>query len=265
MKGYKAFNKDLTCRGFQYEIGKEFIHEGSIELCDRGFHFCKKIVDILSYYNLKDEDTRLCEIEATGKIIEDDNKCVTDKIKIIREISKEEMYMLGNEGIENRGLGNTGNRNTGYWNTGDSNTGGYNTGDSNTGDWNKTNRSTGVFCNKEPRLIMFNKETNMTWEEWENSEVYDILTRNVKSQWISYSQMTNEEKEKYPSAKNCGGYLKEIERSKSSKEWWKQLEMHEKATIIQLPNFDLDIFNDIMEFKITKEEYKEILQWLKSR
>ena len=259
VKGYKAFNKDLTCRDFQYEIGKEFEHKGKIGLCESGFHFCKKIADIQNYYNLKDENTRLCEIEAIGQVDEGNDKCVTNKIKIIREISKEEMYILGNEGKGNTGLGNTGN-----WNTGDSNTGYRNTGDRNTGDWNKTNRSSGVFCNQEPKLIMFNKETNMTWEEWKNSEAYDILTKNKKSQWICYDDMTDTEKEKYPSAKTCNGYLKEIERATSSKEWWNSLEPYEKATIVQLPNFDLDVFNDIMEFKVTKKEYKEILKWIKS-
>ena len=348
MKGYKAFNKDLTCRGFQYEIGKEFEYKGKIELCESGFHFCKKIVDIQNYYNLKDKNTRLCEIEATGEVIEANNKCVTDKIKIIREISKEEMYILGNEGKENTGLGNTGDcntgdrntgnrntgdrntgncntgdwntgdwntgdcntgdwntgnrntgdkntgnwntgnrntgdkntgnrntgdrntgncntgdRNTGSWNTGDRNTGSWNTGNWNTGDWNKTNRSTGVFCNEEPKVIMFNKETEKTWKEWRSSKAYNILTKNIKTQWISYSNMTEEEKEKYPDAKTCDGYLKEIDREESSKQWWNSLEINEKAIIIKLPNFDLDIFNDIMELKISKKEYKEILEWSK--
>ena len=278
MKGYKAFNKDLTCRGFQYEIGKEFEYKGKIELCESGFHFCKKIVDIQNYYNLKDKNTRLCEIEATGEVIEANNKCVTDKIKIIREISKEEMYILGNEGKENTGLGNTGDcntgdrntgnrntgdRNTGNCNTGDRNTGSWNTGNWNTGDWNKTNRSTGVFCNEEPKVIMFNKETEKTWKEWRSSKAYNILTKNIKTQWISYSNMTEEEKEKYPDAKTCDGYLKEIDREESSKQWWNSLEINEKAIIIKLPNFDLDIFNDIMELKISKKEYKEILEWSK--
>ena len=57
VKGYKAFNKDLTCRDFQYEIGKEYKHEGNIELCSEGFHFCKRLMDIHGYYDLKDEDT----------------------------------------------------------------------------------------------------------------------------------------------------------------------------------------------------------------
>ena len=244
VKGYKGFDKDLKCRGFQYEIGKEYECNENIELCERGFHFCKKIVDVKGYYNIENEDYRLCEIEATGKVIEGDDKCVTDKIKIIREISKDEMYILGNEGKDNKGLGNTGDRNT--------------------GDWNKTNRSTGVFCNEEPKMMMFNKETDMTWEEWRNSEAYDILTRVTKSKWIWYDDMTEDEKEKYKSAKTCDGYLKEIERKAGTKEWWNSLETYEKATIVQLPNFDLDIFNDIMEFKVTKKEYKEILKWINS-
>ena len=305
MKGYKGFNKDMTCRGFQYEIGKEYEMSEKIELCERGFHFCKKIVDVKGYYNIEDKNIILCEIEATGEVVEDDDKCVTDKIKIIRKIPKEEMYTLGNEGANNTGLGNTGNSNTGYrntgdWNTGDWNTGysntgysntgysntgysntgysntgdsntgysntGYsNTGDNNTGDWNKTNRSAGVFCNEEPKMIMFNKETDMTWQEWKNSEAYNILTKVTKSQWIWYDDMTNEEKKKYKSAKTCDGYLKEIERKAGSKKWWNDLEIQEKATIVQLPNFDLDVFNDIMEFKVTKKEYKEIQKWLKSK
>ena len=264
MKGYKAFNKDLTCRNYQYEIGKEFEHKGTIRLCESGFHFCKKIADVQGYYNLKDENTRLCEIEAIGKIIEGDNKCVTDRIKILREISKEEMYILGNEGKENTGLGNTGNWNTEDCNTGDRNTGYRNTGDCNTGDWNKTKRSSGVFCNQEPKLIMFNKETDMTWEGWKNSKAYYILAKITKSQWIYYNDMTEEEKSKYPSAKTYNGYLKEIKRKTASKEWWASLKMYEKATIVQLPNFDLDIFNDIMELEITKIEHEEVMDWLKS-
>ena len=88
------------------------------------------------YYNITDEDVILCEIEATGKIIEGDDKCVTNKIKIIRKIEKDEIYKLGNEGKYNKGLGNTGYRNTGDMNTGDRNTGYRNTGDMNTGDRN---------------------------------------------------------------------------------------------------------------------------------
>src|SRR5574344_798655 len=261
--GYKGFQSDLTCRGFQYEIGKTFKHDGDIKLCEAGFHFCKKIEKVANYYSIQDKDIRICEIEALGKVIEGNDKCVTDKIKIVRELTKDEMYELVNSGIGNRGFSNTGSGNTGDWNTGDSNTGYWNTGDSNTGDsntgdWNKTNRSTGVFCNEEPKMLMFNKPTDMTYEEWKDSKAFDILIKHTKSQWISFDNMTNEEKKKYTSAEICKGYLKEIDRKVGSKEWWKQLEDYEKETIIQMPNFDLKIFNDIMELHITEKEFNEI-------
>ena len=104
LKGYKGFNKDLTCRDFQYEIGKEYKYEGNIKLCSEGFHFCRKLIDIHRYYNLKDEEVRVCEIIASGNIIEGDDKCVTDTIKIIRELSKEEMEEMKNIGKENTGI-----------------------------------------------------------------------------------------------------------------------------------------------------------------
>ena len=244
IKGYKGFDKNLKCRGFQYEVGKtyELDKNEKLEICECGFHFCKKLLWIHEFYELVDSDTRVCEVEALGEVQEKEIKCVTDKIKIIRELSKEEIELLKNDGIGNTGVGNTGYRNT---------------GDRNTGDWNKTNRSAGVFCNKEPKLMMFNKPTDMTFEEWRNSEAYDILWRKKKSVW--FEDMTDAEKKKYPSAETCGGYLKEIEYGKSSKEWWKSLEDYEKKTIFQLPNFDLDIFNDIMALKVTKKEYKRIM------
>ena len=59
-------------------------------------------------------------------------------------------------------------------------------------------------------MMMFNKKTDMTFEEWRNSEAYYILTRNVKSEWVWYDNMTDKEKKQYKSAKTCDGYLKEI-------------------------------------------------------
>ena len=165
----------------------------------------------------------------------------------------------GNSGFCNTGYCNTGDRNTGYRNTGDRNTGYRNTGDSNTGDWNKTTRSSGVFCNKEPELIMFNKKTTMTFEEWRNTRAFDLLNMIEKSRWVFYSQMTEEEKQQYPYAETCDGYLKEIPRAEASKEWWDNLDIYDKAEIFSLPNFSLKIFNDIMELDITRKEYKEVM------
>ena len=88
VKGFKGFNEDLTCRGFLYEIGKTYKHSGEVELCRSGFHFCRKLKDVYQFYNLK--TSRICEIVADGKIIDDDKKSVCSRMRIVREISREE-------------------------------------------------------------------------------------------------------------------------------------------------------------------------------
>lgn len=50
MKAYKGFNQDWTCRGFKFEVGKTYKHEGKISLCNSGFHACENPLDILNYY-----------------------------------------------------------------------------------------------------------------------------------------------------------------------------------------------------------------------
>ena len=282
MRGYKGFDKDLKCRGFQYEIGEEYEHKGDIKLCKEGFHFCKSIIDVKDYYDITDENYRLCEIEAIGEISEGDYKCVTNKIKIIREISKEEMYILGNEGKNNTGLGNTGdwntgNSNTGDWNTGDSNagnkntgdrntgdrntgdsnTGNRNTGDRNTGDWNTggwntgdfnlTDRSTGCFCTEKQPLKFFDKKSNMTWEQWRNSKAYLLLKNIRKNVWVNYNEMTEEEKAKYPTAETTDGYLKELDLKEQAEIWWDNLNDYEKEVIRNMPNYDKAKFRKIMK------------------
>lgn len=50
IKAYKGFNPDMTCRGFKYEVGKEYEHEGHVELCESGFHACENPFDVLDFY-----------------------------------------------------------------------------------------------------------------------------------------------------------------------------------------------------------------------
>jgi len=50
-KGYKAFNKDWTCKDFQYEVGKTYTTNEDIQMCEKGFHFCLNSCDVIEYYN----------------------------------------------------------------------------------------------------------------------------------------------------------------------------------------------------------------------
>ena len=150
VKGYKVFNPDWTCRGFQYEVGKTFEHDGNIELCGSGFHFCQKASDCFNYYDFN-SNNKVAEVEALDLVETEGNKSVTNKIHIIREIPWQELLTIVNTGkdctgLENTGDCNTGGCNTGNRNTGDCNTGNRNTGDCNTGDCNTGNWNTGD-CN----------------------------------------------------------------------------------------------------------------------
>ena len=99
MKGFKVFNSDWTCRGFQFEVGKTFTEDVTPVCCDRGFHFCTKAADCFRYYSF-DPDNKVAEVEALGDIDtnNDDSKCSTNKIHIIREITWQEVLDLVNLG-----------------------------------------------------------------------------------------------------------------------------------------------------------------------
>lgn len=86
MKAYKGFNKDLQCRGFQYEPGKSY-EEKEAQLCDRGFHACESPLDVFSYYP-PGEGSRYCEVELINPTDQKDydSKRVASKIAIGAEI-----------------------------------------------------------------------------------------------------------------------------------------------------------------------------------
>lgn len=99
MKGYKGMDKDMRCRGFQFEVGKTYRIAGEVELCKNGFHFCEKLFDVFQYYE-KGEPHRYFEIEASGTIKSDGQKSVAEEIAIIRELEEVEInrafYGYGN-------------------------------------------------------------------------------------------------------------------------------------------------------------------------
>ncbi len=88
--GYKGFEPNMTCQGFQYEVGQTYEHDGNIGLCEAGFHFCRKMADVLNYYNR--HDCRYAVVEALGEVIDGEDKSVTDRLRIVRELTREEVF-----------------------------------------------------------------------------------------------------------------------------------------------------------------------------
>ena len=84
--GFKGFDKNLKCRNFQYEVGKTYEHEGKVECCKQGFHFCENPFDVFGYYS--PSESRYCAVEGSGKVDqdEDDSKVAVSKLHISAEI-----------------------------------------------------------------------------------------------------------------------------------------------------------------------------------
>ena len=85
IKAYKAFDKDLSCRGFKYEVGKEYEETGDIKVCEKGFHACPYPLDVFGYY--APAGSRFCEVEQSGKINDSkSDKVCSSKIRIGAEL-----------------------------------------------------------------------------------------------------------------------------------------------------------------------------------
>ena len=145
IKAYKAFNSDLTCKDFQYEVGKEYHHKGKLELCESGFHACPKLVDCFRFYPFREAETRVAEVLVWGKVEYEDVgvKLCASNIKVVRELTWSEVLFLCNIGDSNTGYVNSGNWNSGNYNTGSWNSGHHNTGYGNSGHCNSGSRNTG--------------------------------------------------------------------------------------------------------------------------
>ena len=92
--GYKGFDKDLRCHGLQYEVGKKYKHNGEIELCKSGFHFCENPLDVFDYYGPAGGRFAKIEAEDVSEEKGDDSKRVAKKIKIVSELSIHELVDL---------------------------------------------------------------------------------------------------------------------------------------------------------------------------
>lgn len=280
----KGMNRNMQCRGFQFEVGKEYKKDNNgrpLKLCsDTVFHYCNSLRDVNEFYDVAIGDNRFFEIEVLGEEITDGTKCGSDHIKIIREITGEELNILkglinGNTGLFNSGYKNSGNCNSGDWNSGDWNSGdmnssywnsGYgnsgnsnsghgnsghrnsgdmNSGNANSGYGNKCNGSNGVFCTEEDMDIkIFNKPSGMSLRKFYGSKYYHALCSAPLrlTDWIKY---TDEEKAEDEDKALIGGYLKTYTMEEAWANWWNELDDDNKEIIKQIPNFDAEIFKEI--------------------
>ena len=271
----KGFDKDLRCRGMQFEVGKEYstgAADADISLCTNTvFHFCDSLKKVHTHYSaIPEEDNRFCEIEVLGALVSDDTKCGSNRIRIVREISGDELNIMrgltnGNAGIfnsgdwnsgyynsgnRNSGNWNSGSRNSGDWNSGRGNSGSRNSGNWNSGDWNSGNCNSGFFCTNSPKLRLFNKETDFTMEEFIKTEWYAVLTSGEfnLTKWRAY---TDEEKAQDERKRFIGGELITIPYKEACANWWASLSEKDKAIIKTIPNFDANIFAEITGIDVT--------------
>ena len=70
---YKGFDKNLQCRGYQYEVGKTYLHTGPVRQCESGFHACQNPLDVLDFYDFRDGN-RFAKVLLGGKVDRSDNK-----------------------------------------------------------------------------------------------------------------------------------------------------------------------------------------------
>ena len=97
---YKAFDKNMQCRNFQYEVGKEYEMDGEIKCCNRGFHACKSPMEVWDYYDML--NSRYAEVEQFGKIDEELNstKVCSSHIKIKAELNLADIINIGVEWLK---------------------------------------------------------------------------------------------------------------------------------------------------------------------
>ena len=115
-KTYKGFDKDLKCRGYQYEVGKEYEHKGFVKCCNSGFHACENPLEVLGYYG--PANSRYFEVEQSGELQTDDDgsKVASSKISIKCEIGLRGLIAAGVKFIlEKVDFKNAKKSNTGYY------------------------------------------------------------------------------------------------------------------------------------------------------
>ncbi len=294
----KPLTSDLTCKGFQYEVGKEYQHKGALELCKSGFHACPKIVNCFNYYPFDKMKTRVAEVLVWGKVEYKDGvkyedagvKLCASNIKVVRELTWNEVLSLCNTGNSNSGDRNSGDFNSGDRNSGSCNTGYSNSGNWNSGDWNIGNRNSGScntgYSNSGNRNSGNWNSGNWNSGDWNSGDWNSgylntsaqkytfIFNKRVKksvleraefpsfmffalTEWVPARNMSQVEKERHPEYVTTGGYLKKYAYKTAFRKSFKKARRKpdwpkQRQMLLDLPNFDAKIFEEISG--ITPEE-----------
>ena len=295
MIGYKAFDKDLKCRDFQFEVGKIYSTKAKkkdLKLCtETVFHFCRELHRIECVSNYKISESRVCEVIATGDVVTDNDKYGTNEIKILREIPREELnkYNFCNSGNWNSGDRNSGNWNSGDWNSGNRNSGNCNSGDCNSGDCNSGNRNSGD-CNTGNRNSGDRNSGNRNSGNWNSGDcnsgnrnsgffnsdepcvrMFNKMTKKKRNEitipswcyfdltvWVSHDTATDKEKEEHKKEiETCGGYLKTLEYKEAWRIAWDKVDKDHHKELLKLPNWNNEVFKEITGIDAEAEIAKE--------
>ncbi len=134
--------------------------------------------------------------------------------------------------------------NTGGWNSGGWNSGGRNTGDWNSGDWN-----TGFLNTITPKILIFNKETDLPRSEINFPDFFYFIL----CEWIYLDDMTEEEKKDHCKSSVKNGYLKTYDYKEAWKKSWDNAEEEDRKKVFDLPNFDAEIFEEISGINVYED------------
>lgn len=283
----KGFDKDLCCRGMQFDIGEEYrINNGykELRLCtDTVFHYCKSMEDVVEYYPVC-ESSRYCEIEVLGREVSDGHKYGSDHIRILREIKGAELDSLfgitenntgcwctgdGNTGDYNRGDKNSGKANDGSYNTGSKNAGDFNTGDDNegndnTGNANRGNENTGDGNTGNGNSGNRNSGCMNTGDcNSGHFNTGDFNNANGTTGFFCTEddpeiRLFNKPSGMTQAQFRASVYWKALHSvqlplttyTDACQLWWKRMSDENKRIILSMPNFDADIFREITGIKI---------------
>ena len=154
-----------------------------------------------------------------------------------------------NSGNRNSGDYNSGNYNSGHYNSGDYNSGNRNSGDYNSGYFNSCDYSSGLFCTQDPKVKIFDIETDMTMKEVIQTDWYRMLFKYSidLTKWIEY---TDEEKQSDKDKDLIGGYLKTYTYKEACKNWWDKYTDEERAVILSMSNFNKEKFKQITGIEV---------------